>query len=232
MAIPSQDLKQRCTNCGEEKPLNHFYNRSRSAGGRPRPWRQCKECICNRHKKARVQVCTKCGQEKPLRAFYKRSPKRGESHLRQKQCKECLIQASHEHYVANLDANRKANRVYGAKRRAVVKDAVFKNYGGYRCVCCGETEKSFLTLDHIANDGADFRRMLVGTQARGGGYVTYRFLYTHGFPPGFQVLCANCQHGKRMNKGICPHQVRCNDQEKSVRPSGRKRSASVFPIAG
>jgi hypothetical protein len=28
-----------------------------------------------------------------------------------------------------------------------------------------------------------------------------------GFPDGYQVLCMNCNWGKRMNKGICPHKV-------------------------
>ena len=38
------------------------------------------------------------------------------------------------------------------------------------------------------------------------GYMTYKWLRKNGFPPGFQVLCMNCQHGKRMCRGICPHQ--------------------------
>jgi hypothetical protein len=33
----------------------------------------------------------------------------------------------------------------------------------------------------------------------------------NGFPPGYQVLCMNCNHGKRMNNGVCPHKERCND---------------------
>jgi hypothetical protein len=39
------------------------------------------------------------------------------------------------------------------------------------------------------------------------------------------VLCMNCNHGKRMNNGTCPHQVRCNDQAKAVESSDSKRSA-------
>lgn len=28
------------------------------------------------------------------------------------------------------------------------------------------------------------------------------------YPPEFQVLCINCQFGKKYNNGICPHQTR------------------------
>jgi hypothetical protein len=27
-----------------------------------------------------------------------------------------------------------------------------------------------------------------------------------GFPNSFQILCYNCNNGKRMNRGVCPHQ--------------------------
>ena len=220
-----------CTACGVPKPLNAFYNHSRDAA-KPKLYGECKQCICAKHTAKLRQTCTVCGKEKPLREFYKRTAKRGEAHLYQRQCKRCVGKKHHVLYVAKLDHHRAQNKEYGAQRRALIKDAVFKHYGGYQCACCGETEKTFLTLDHIHDDGADFRRKLVGSQARGGGYVTYRYLYKHGFPGGFQILCANCQHGKRMNKGICPHQVRCNDQEKSVEPSGSKRSAPLFALAG
>jgi hypothetical protein len=27
----------------------------------------------------------------------------------------------------------------------------------------------------------------------------------NGFPAGFQVLCFNCNQGRRLNHGVCPH---------------------------
>jgi len=113
-------------------------------------------------------------------------------------------------------------------KRARIKAAVFAAYGGYKCVCCGETEKLFLTIDHIENDGAEWRRSNLGKRTMA-GYLTYRWLVAHHFPPGFQVLCMNCNHGKRMNGGICPHQETCNDQAKAVGPSGPKRRAPAWP---
>jgi hypothetical protein len=94
-----------------------------------------------------------------------------------------------------------------AKVRNGVKEQVYLAYGGYVCACCGETEKLFLSIDHVANNGAAHKRefkLRTSTEV-------YFWLRKMNFPPGFQVLCMNCQWGKRNNNGICPHQVRCND---------------------
>jgi hypothetical protein len=94
------------------------------------------------------------------------------------------------------------------KQQAKVKDEVYAAYGGYVCACCKETEVMFLSIDHIANNGAAERR---SGAYRGGGSPFYAWLRKQGFPPGYQVLCMNCQVGKHRNKGVCPHQTRCND---------------------
>jgi len=86
-------------------------------------------------------------------------------------------------------------------RRDGVRDACYAAYGGYVCACCGETERSFLSIDHINEDGAEHKKRanLKTTEQ------IHRWLIRHNFPPGFQVLCMNCQWGKRKNGGICPH---------------------------
>ncbi len=147
-----------------------------------------------------------------MREFYKRSSKNGEGHLRVYQCRSCCKKGNRQRQDLNREEIRKKGREYGAKMRTLVKDETFLAYGGYLCVCCGETEKSFLTLDHVNNDGADFRRRISnGKPHTGGGHQTYYWLRRHGFPSGHQVLCFNCQWGKRMNNGLCPHQARRND---------------------
>lgn len=87
----------------------------------------------------------------------------------------------------------------------LAKDQVFEAYGGYKCSCCGETIKEFLTLDHINNDGAAHRREVFGGREHGSGRSLYGWIIRNNFPPILQVLCANCNWGKRMNGGICPH---------------------------
>ena len=76
-------------------------------------------------------------------------------------------------------------------------------YGG-KCACCGESELDFLTIDHIYNDGNEHRKKF----NIGPGKETYRWLRRNDYPDGFQVLCFNCNLGKRINKGICPHKRR------------------------
>lgn len=80
-----------------------------------------------------------------------------------------------------------------------VKDAVFNAYGGYRCVCCGETKPIFLVIDHI-NGGGNKERRRIGTSGGAGQYWAIRKL---GFLAGYQVLCHNCNYAK--TRGGCPH---------------------------
>jgi hypothetical protein len=40
-----------------------------------------------------------------------------------------------------------------------------------------------------------------------GGGQFYQWLIRNAYPPGFQVLCWNCNAGRHINGGTCPHQV-------------------------
>jgi len=81
-----------------------------------------------------------------------------------------------------------------------IKDEVFAAYGGYKCVCCGETESIFLVIDHIHGGGNKERRK-VGTK---GGAGQYSKIKKEGFPrKKYQVLCHNCNFAK--SNGRCPH---------------------------
>lgn len=76
------------------------------------------------------------------------------------------------------------------------------------CKCCGEAEILFLHIDHVNGDGADHRRALkaeIGYYP-GGNNLPY-WLKKNGYPEGFQVLCANCNLGKRIAKD-CPHALK------------------------
>lgn len=81
------------------------------------------------------------------------------------------------------------------------KKIVFDHYG-FQCQCCGESISKFLTLDHVNNDGAEHRRLLGGSA---GGRALYLWIINNKYPDIFQVLCWNCNCGKKMNGGVCPH---------------------------
>lgn len=82
-----------------------------------------------------------------------------------------------------------------------LRGQVIAGYGG-KCACCGETEYHFLDIDHINNDGKPDRERFDDFRA------FYRWLRKNGFPrDNYQLLCSNCNQGKRRNRGICPHKV-------------------------
>jgi len=108
-----------------------------------------------------------------------------------------MLENNHRSYWKDPD-KRRAQANAESKR---LKDKVFAHYG-MQCVCCGErSDLDFLTIDHMNNDGANHRKslgLLSGTRF-------YRWLIKEDFPEGFQTLCWNCNCGKRINHGICPH---------------------------
>jgi len=87
---------------------------------------------------------------------------------------------------------------------AALKREVILHYGGI-CICCNEGLFAFLTIDHINNDGGIIRQKKIGKKKGGGGINYYKFLKNNNYPEGHQILCWNCNLGKHLNKGICPH---------------------------
>lgn len=149
--------------------------------------------------------CSLCGETKQVSEFYMRTNGR-----LQERCKACFKERAYRSRDLNRVTFRRRHADWYLDFKTRVRRAIFEAYGGYRCACCGELERKFLTLDHINNDGAADRIKIAGKRSAA-GWTTYRYLYKHGFPPGYQILCMNCNFGKRMNKGVCPHKVRCND---------------------
>jgi hypothetical protein len=83
--------------------------------------------------------------------------------------------------------------------RAETKIAVIALYGG-KCQCCSESNISFLTIDHVNRDGAKERKL-----GPNGGFNFYRRLLKMGRQDKYQILCFNCNLGRELNGGICPH---------------------------
>lgn len=112
-------------------------------------------------------------------------------------CLSCAKARANGYYNKDKERRAKINKLYGHN----LKIEVLTHYGNSKlaCVCCGETELSFLTIDHINNDGAEYRK-LVGKA----GKMFYLWLKQNNYPKGVQTLCWNCQWGKRLC-GTCPH---------------------------
>jgi hypothetical protein len=99
-------------------------------------------------------------------------------------------------------------------------DLVFDHYGR-KCICCGEEELLFLTLDHIDNNGAAHRKEIGTKNSKHGcnGTAFYRWVVQNNYPDFLQTLCSNCNHGKHRNGGECPHKKQTPTAEGEEGPS-------------
>ncbi len=113
-------------------------------------------------------------------------------------CDACQRRRVHAYKTKYRDGRVAAHKI----KHKELKLLVFDTYGGRFCACCGETHLEFLSIDHVANDGAAHRRSMGWTIGAGN---IYSLLKARNFPPGFQVLCMNCNFAKG-HFGGCPHE--------------------------
>lgn len=129
-------------------------------------------------------------------------------------CRECVKRQKRSHYDRtrpeqrarqlryqreNRDRLYAYNASWQRKRHMQLRCEAISAYGS-KCACCGETEKTFLDLDHINNDGSQHRREL------GNSTQIMLQLKNEGWPKNrIQLLCCNCNQGKVRNGGVCPH---------------------------
>jgi len=175
-----------CVTCRETLPDDAFYSRSRNT---------CKGCrkkaVAARREKLKSEGrCIEC-----------RSPLKGGGTL----CLGCK--------KIHLDRHHANKERYGAtskKRRRELKLAALMAYGGPSCACCKEEHLEFLTIDHIEKNGAEHRREMLkekgwkGDERGMSGSHTYLWLKQNNYPPGFRVLCFNCNFSLG-HFGYCPH---------------------------
>lgn len=213
-----------CPRCGIEKPETEFYRNKRLRGGLSTYCKTCQDAA-NRASAAKD----------PERYTLMRKASSAASHVKHREKRNAFsreYQKSHpwSSYARKKrwEAKQPPELLREGKRARMVlhrereRAAVFEAYGGHICACCGETQRIFLTIDHVENDGAAHRKQIKW------GSEMFSWLRRNNFPPGFQVLCRNCNWGKHANGGTCPHQsskvqrLGCEP----VAPSGAKREAA------
>lgn len=114
--------------------------------------------------------------------------------------------------VFNMEGHFKFGNPITIPRRQRMKSLVFGHYG-WVCACCGESTPEFLTIDHFNEDGAEHRRKKDVRSQGLYGWLVRQYQTQGQWPAGFQTLCRNCNYGKYINGGICPHEK----QEEFVR---------------
>ena len=142
--------------------------------------------------------CCKCKKDKPLSDFFK---SRCERDGYQKQCKTCQRENQR---VCRAKRKASGRLNYSQEEHRRRKYEVMSHYSGGdpACACCGESTLEFLSIDHINGGGSEHRKEL---RQPGKRITMYRWLKRHGYPPGYRVLCHNCNQSLG-TWGYCPHQ--------------------------
>jgi len=161
-----------------------------------------------------TKLCKKCGDNKESSEFPVNSNeclcckrKRNREYMRNRRIEfPELLQAQHKSY-------RNRNCAYQKRLYKELKEDVFFQYGG-KCVCCGEDNTAFLTIDHIHNDGNKHRHK----NNRYSGVAIYRLLKKNNYPKdNYQILCYNCncskQHDKDGHRNAHPNAINIDGGE-------------------
>lgn len=95
---------------------------------------------------------------------------------------------AHELYrrqrIAAEQAVTSTREARNARHSQLVQEAL--NHYGLACACCGSTEA--LGIDHVYGDGKQHREAVKTS--------IHLWLKSHGYPAGFQTLCARCNTSK------------------------------------
>jgi hypothetical protein len=171
-------IEARCPGCGgtfRHKPSE--------------PQKYCSRACYRAHLRAQAaevteRCCTTCGVVKPLEAFYAQR---------------------HAHSLLNrstrcIDCTRASNRARARERKRLVVQHYSGGVGC--CACCGVADLAFLSIDHLDGGGTQHRASIKATE---NATDFYRWLIKQGYPPGYRVLCYNCNMAIGFY-GECPHE--------------------------
>lgn len=191
---------KKCSRCGETKPASEFYRSKRSKDGLDRRCKSCererKEALNYEPRTTGEKTCSRCRRTLHVSQFSKnrrrkdgldswcKTCSRGNAKRYQREHRERYLK-----YQRNYQSeNKEKLRAYDQTRARQLKQQAFEAYGGVKCAWpgCNETRLDVLSLDHIAQDGAERRR-----QGEPGGRQLYARLKSQGYPPGYRALCRN-----------------------------------------
>lgn len=136
-----------------------------------------------------ILLCRTCKNDLDIDLFSIKERQYRESYGHE--CRSCKKLRHADYYRRNILEIRDKTLTGHFLRKKLILD-----HYGRKCVCCEESNESFLTVDHINNDGSKQRKIYKNT---------YSYAVSNGFPVDLQILCYNCNMGKARNNGICPH---------------------------
>lgn len=209
-AVATQD-RVKCQNCVDKGKNNRNKQAKAKAGTGV-----CCNYGCNNKTETNNNYCNRCNKKASSRTTKRRTSRLGLNLCSQcgintrsgksVRCKDCNIKLK-----ISLSSLKEKREVMGVcircglqpvaskghkncwdcvkahrKSHADLKILIVNAYGGPVCVGCGETEMCCLQMDHINGGGGKHAKEI------GGRGKMYRWLRDNDFPPGFRVLCANC----------------------------------------
>lgn len=95
--------------------------------------------------------------------------------------------------------HRVSSLAYNRERHKLLKTKVLSHYSVAEypaCVHCGIGDIEVLCIDHIDGNGAEHRRRIKS------GTPFYQWLVKNQYPEGYQILCWNCNHKKRLREAV------------------------------
>ena len=99
--------------------------------------------------------------------------------------------------LCSLCYQRERRKTHPRTHYRIKKRLEATRYLGNECLCCGEKETKFLSIDHIHGGGGEHRRKR--------GDMVYTDILNDPKPEKtYQVLCHNCHRAKDYFGG-CPH---------------------------
>ncbi len=140
------------------------------------------------------------------RAYDRSDKRKAKRNARLKQWRQAHPE-QHRQLAKLMRERHKSRRAELSRAQSIIlREEMVLAYGGF-CICCGEDNKFFLSIDHIHNDGHSDPLSNSATGRRQGGVKFYKKLKQLGWPQDkYQLLCFNCNLAKAFF-GLCPHQT-------------------------
>lgn len=148
-----------------------------------------------------LKRCSTCKQVKSFPEFNIRNSEKG---WLKNHCKNCESDYNRAHHLANREDRCRNAREYYKEWKPKRWQLVLENLGD-SCKCCGESDRKFLTVDHINSDG--WKEKTYETSNGRAGRALWGKVIREGYPKDrYQILCYNCNCGRDKSEGkICPH---------------------------
>lgn len=149
-----------------------------------------------------MKTCPKCKENREECEFLDRNQNVVST------CKNCRRLHSQIYYKNHPEKKKIHKKKYDLKTRPQqnkyqrnrihkVRDEFLTMYGN-KCLCCGESLKEFLTIDHIKGQK--------GIKKKEVSIAAYKKALKEYNPTEYRILCMNCNHSMG-TKGYCPHRT-------------------------